>query len=170
MHTMDEQVILETINPVTLEPTDKEGELVLTNIVGRVMPVFRYRTGDIVTLSKETCPCGRRLGTLDISGGRAVDFVLTGKGEWIAGYAFIYICRSVPGIVKFQVRQKEKGRLRVLLATDENFPADGEARVREAVLKRLESPDEIAVEQVADIEPAPSGKYRPVVSEIPRGT
>lgn len=169
MHTMDEQVILETIDPVTGESTDGEGELVLTNIVGRVMPVIRYRTGDIVTLNREPCACGRRLGTIDISGGRAVDFVLTGKGEWIAGYAFIYICRSVPGIVKFQVRQKEKGRLRVLLATDEKFPADGRERVREAVLKRLESDDEIIVEQVDDIEPAPSGKYRPVVSEIPRG-
>ena len=33
MHCMDEQVILETIDPDTLEPTDGEGELVLTNIV-----------------------------------------------------------------------------------------------------------------------------------------
>ena len=49
MHTMDEQLILETIDPHTLASTDGEGELVVTNIVSPVMPMIRYRTGDMVT-------------------------------------------------------------------------------------------------------------------------
>jgi len=43
MHCMDEQVILETIDPETLQPTGGEGELVITNIVSQVMPMLRYR-------------------------------------------------------------------------------------------------------------------------------
>ncbi len=166
MHCMDEQVILETINPETLEPTVEEGELVLTNVVSKVMPMIRYRTGDIVTLSKEPCPCGRTLSRMQISGGRVTDFVVTRDGTWIPGYAFIYICRSVPGIVKFQVHQDRRGELRVLLATDGSFPPDGADRVREAVRKRLQSDDAILVELVGDIQPAPSGKYRPVVGKL----
>ena len=103
MHCMDEQLILETIDPDTLQPTDGEGELVLTNIVSKVMPMIRYRTGDIVTLSNDPCPCGRNLGSIRISGGRVADFVVTNNGTWIPGYAFIYICRSVKGIVNFQL-------------------------------------------------------------------
>ncbi len=166
MHTMDEQLILETIDPQTLEPTDGEGELVLTNLVSTVMPVLRYRTGDIVTLSDAPCPCGRTLGSLKISGGRVADFVVTTNGTWIPGYAFIYICRSVPGVVKFQVRQERPGAIHVVVAVDGNFPANGPEIIRDKALQRLASDDAVSVEVVDDIAPAPSGKYRPVVSAV----
>jgi len=166
MHCMDEQVILETIHPETLEPTAGEGELVVTNIVSPVMPIIRYRTGDIVTLSREACPCGRTLSRIRVSGGRIADFILTDQGKWVVGYSFIYICRSVKGIVKFQVRQERIGKIRILLVTDEQFPADGEEQVIRAAKARLQSTDEIIVERVADIPPLPSGKYRPVVSKV----
>ena len=166
MHCIDEQLILETIDPETLQPTAGEGELVLTNIASKVMPMIRYRTGDIVTLSNASCGCGRNLSSVRISGGRVADFVVTADGTWIPGYAFIYICRSVKGIVKFQVHQQRQGSLRVLLATDGNFPPDGAEQVRQAVRRRLNSNDEVLVELVDDIRPAPSGKYRPVIGQL----
>jgi phenylacetate-coenzyme A ligase PaaK-like adenylate-forming protein len=166
MHCIDEQVILETIDPETLEPTDGEGELVVTNIAGPAMPVLRYRTGDIVTLSSEPCPCGRSLSSVKISGGRVADFIVTDQGKWVVGYSFIYICRSVKGIVKFQVVQERLGEIRILLATDDRFPADGAAQVEKAARARLASTDRIVVELVDDIRPAPSGKYRPVIGKV----
>jgi phenylacetate-CoA ligase len=166
MHTMDEQLVLETIDPHTLEPTDGEGELVMTNVVSTVMPMIRYRTGDLVTLSTRACPCGLGLGSVKVSGGRVADFVVTSDGRWIPGYAFIYICRSVSGIVKFQAQQDRLGEIRVLLVTDAAFPQDGIEQVARQVRDRLRSEDEVVVEKVEDIAPAPSGKYRPVVSKV----
>jgi phenylacetate-CoA ligase len=166
MHTNDEQLVLETIDPATLEPTDSEGELVVTSLVSRVMPVIRYRTGDIVHLSEERCACGRTLGRIDVSGGRAVEFVVTNQGKWVVGYSFIYICRSIKGIVKFQVRQDRLGEIRVVLVVDDQFPPDGVEQVKAATRARLGSDDEVVVELVDDIAPAPSGKYRPVVSKV----
>lgn len=166
MHTMDEQLLLETIDPQTLQPTDGEGELVLTNLYSSVMPMIRYRTGDLVTLSRTPCPCGLSLNHLKVSGGRVADFVVTSDGRWIPGYAFIYICRSVPGVVKFQVQQDRAGEIRVVVATDANFPKDGHEQIRRQVEARLRSNDRILVETVADLKPAPSGKYRPVVSQL----
>ena len=166
LHSNDEQVILETINPETLELTDGEGELIITSLISRVMPIIRYRTGDVVTLSEKPCPCGRSLRSMVISGGRIADFVVTRDGKWVAGYFLIYICRSVPGIVKFQAVQERLGELRVSLVTDEQFPADGAERVRQAVLARLASDERIIIERVDDIRPAPSGKYRPVIGKV----
>ena len=166
MHCMDEQVILETIDPENLEPTDGHGELVVTNIVGQAFPIIRYRTGDMVTLMDGACPCGRTLSQIDISGGRAVEFVVTNQGKWVVGYSFIYIARSVKGIVKFQVVQDRIGEVRVRLVVDDNFPQDGHNQVRQQVAKRLGSDDEIQIEIVDDIQPAASGKYRPVVSKV----
>ncbi|MBN2212125.1 MAG: phenylacetate--CoA ligase family protein [Sedimentisphaerales bacterium] len=165
MHTMDEQVILETIDPETLRLTDGEGELVVTNIMGPAMPLFRYRTGDIVTLGHAPCPCGRTLYSITISGGRIADFIITCEGKWVVGYSFIYICRSIKGIVKFQVIQDRIGEIRFCLVTDESFPADGVQQVEKAARARLQSTDDIIVELMDDIAPAPSGKYRPVISK-----
>jgi len=166
MHCIDEQVILETIDPQTLEPTTGPGELVVTNITGPAMPVIRYRTGDIVTLSDSPCPCGRTLSSIKITGGRIADFIITDRNKWVVGYSFIYICRSVKGITKFQVRQDRMGEIRVLLVTDKNFPSDGVSQVTKAVQARLDSTDKIIVELVDDIAPSPSGKYRPVISKV----
>ena len=166
MHCMDEQVILETVNPETLEPVEGEGELVITNIVGAAFPIIRYRTGDIVTLSDKPCACGRSLSSIKISGGRAVEFIVTNQGKWVVGYSFIYIARSVKGIVKFQVIQEKMGEIRVRLAVDERFPPDGSEQVKALVQNRLKSDDHIIVEIVDDIKPAPSGKYRPVISKV----
>ncbi len=166
MHCMDEQIILETIDPETLEPTDGEGELVVTNLVGPAFPVIRYRTGDIVTLSQEPCACGRTLSSIKISGGRAVEFVVTKAGKWVVGYSFIYIARSVPGIVKFQVVQEKLGEILIRLAVDERFPSDGIELVKKKAAQRLGGDDVIQVEIVDDIAPAPSGKYRPVISKV----
>nr|WP_319491247.1 phenylacetate--CoA ligase family protein [uncultured Desulfobacter sp.] len=166
MHCMDEQVILETIDPETLAPTDGQGELVITNIVGKAFPVIRYRTGDIVTLSQKKCTCGRTLSSIEISGGRAVEFIVTKTGKWVVGYSFIYIARMVKGIVKFQVVQEKLGEIRIRLAVDTRFPEDGKDQVRELARIRLNSDDKILVEIVDDIKPAPSGKYRPVISKV----
>ena len=166
MHCMDEQLILETIDPETLVPTEGEGELVVTNLVGTAFPVIRYRTGDVVTLSNTPCPCGRTLSGIQISGGRAVEFIVTKAGKWVVGYSFIYIARSVKGIVKFQVIQDKIGEITIRLAVDERFPDDGIEQVKAAAQKRLGGDDDIIVEIVEDIKPAPSGKYRPVISKV----
>jgi len=166
MHCVDEQMILETIDPTTCEPTGGEGELVMTSLVSRVMPIIRYRTGDIVTLSRQPCRCGRTLSSIKISGGRIADFLVTTDGRWVPGYALIYICRGVPGVVKFQAEQATAGRVHVRVETDGDFPADGPERVRDALEARLKSDDHVTVEVVDDIRPSPSGKYRPVVGKL----
>lgn len=166
MHCVDEQLLLETIDPETLQPTENEGELVVTNLVGLAFPIIRYRTGDIVTLSNTPCQCGRTLSSIKISGGRAVEFVVTNNGKWVVGYSFIYIARSVPGIVKFQVRQERLGEIRFLVVIDNEFPENGKELIKDMVLKRLGSNDHVEVLVVDDIKPAPSGKYRPVVSKV----
>ena len=166
MHCTEEQMIVETVDPETLEPTDGEGEIVVTNVVGVVMPMIRYRTGDIGRLSSKPCPCGLGLRTLEITGGRSVDFIVTSEGRWVAGYIFPYLMREVPGIVKLQARQERLGQVRVLVTTDERYSPQSTVAMRYILRKRLQCDDEIFIEQVDDIPPLPSGKHRVVVSQV----
>ncbi len=63
MHVNEDHVIPEIIDPVTEKqlPYGTPGELVFTTITKEGMPMIRYRTHDICTLTDEKCACGRTL-------------------------------------------------------------------------------------------------------------
>jgi phenylacetate-CoA ligase len=62
-HIFEDLFYPEIIDPQTGEslPDGMEGELVLTTLCKRAMPMIRYRTRDITSLAADPCPCGRTL-------------------------------------------------------------------------------------------------------------
>lgn len=166
MHATEEQFILETIDPATLEPAEGEGELVVTSLISHPMPMIRYRTGDLVTLDPTPCPCGRTLRGVRLSGGRAVDFLVTSTGMWLSGGAFVWLLRDVPGLLKLQAQQERIGHIRLLVVPGEDFHPAGEQMLREGLRKWLRCDDQIEICEVADIPACPSGKHRLVVSRV----
>jgi phenylacetate-CoA ligase len=61
LHVFEDHFYPEVIHPDTGEvlPEGEEGELVLTTLSKRAMPMIRYRTRDITALLPEPCRCGR---------------------------------------------------------------------------------------------------------------
>lgn len=59
-HLSEGRYLFEVIDPVHGVPLalGESGELVLTSLRAEAMPLIRYRTGDLVALSPEPCPCG----------------------------------------------------------------------------------------------------------------
>jgi phenylacetate-CoA ligase len=62
-HIFEDMFYPEIIDPQTGQvlPNGAEGELVLTTLCKRAMPMIRYRTRDITSLAAEPCACGRSL-------------------------------------------------------------------------------------------------------------
>jgi phenylacetate-CoA ligase len=62
-HIFEDLFYPEIIDPQSGEvlPDGAEGELVLTTLCKRAMPMIRYRTRDITALAADQCPCGRTL-------------------------------------------------------------------------------------------------------------
>lgn len=60
-HLLDRYQHLEIVDEDSDEPLPpgEEGEIVVTTLARRLMPVIRYRTGDRGRLTGERCPCGR---------------------------------------------------------------------------------------------------------------
>ncbi len=166
MHATEEQFILETVDPHTLAPTEGEGELVVTSLISYPTPMIRYRTGDLVSLDDTPCPCGRTLRGVRVSGGRAVDFIVTSKGVWLSGMVFTYLLRQVPGMVKLQAQQERIGHLRLLVVPDDRFASVGKAMLLHNIRKWLGCDDEIEIIEVADIPISQSGKHRLVISRV----
>ncbi len=62
LHLWEDHFLVECIDPVSLEPVDREeeGELVITTLTKTGMPLLRYRTRDLSRLfDQEVCECGR---------------------------------------------------------------------------------------------------------------
>lgn len=78
MHIWEDNVIVEIVNPVTLEPVpDGEiGELVLTTLNREAMPLIRYRTRDLTRIIPGECPCGRTHRRLARFQGRSDDMMI----------------------------------------------------------------------------------------------
>lgn len=78
MHINEDHVIAEIINPATGEPLPygQEGELVFTTITKRGMPMLRYRTHDLCTLTDAPCECGRTLVRMGRITGRTDDMII----------------------------------------------------------------------------------------------
>jgi len=59
-HLVEDRYYFEVIDPESGRPIEgkSRGELVITSLVAEAMPLIRYRTGDIVCIEEEPCPCG----------------------------------------------------------------------------------------------------------------
>lgn len=78
MHINEDHVIAEIIDPATGRqlPFGQEGELVFTTITKRGMPMMRYRTHDLCTLTDKPCGCGRTLVRMGRITGRTDDMLI----------------------------------------------------------------------------------------------
>ena len=63
IHIFEDHFYPEIVNPVTgqLVADGEEGELVLTTLSKKAMPMIRYRTHDITCIIPEPCSCGRTI-------------------------------------------------------------------------------------------------------------
>jgi phenylacetate-CoA ligase len=77
-HIFEDMFYPEIVDPKTLEPLEDgaEGELVLTTLCKRAMPMIRYRTRDITSLEPARCACGRTLRRIRRIGRRSDDMLI----------------------------------------------------------------------------------------------
>lgn len=78
MHINEDHFIAEIINPETGEvlPEGEKGELVVTCLTKKALPMIRYRTKDITRLTYEPCKCGRTTARMENLSGRSDDMLI----------------------------------------------------------------------------------------------
>lgn len=78
LHINEDHFLAEIVDPATLEPLPigEQGELVLTSLQRKAMPMLRYRSKDITKLRRETCSCGRTLIKMNKITGRSDDMLI----------------------------------------------------------------------------------------------
>jgi len=77
LHIMEDHFYPEIIDSETQEVLEdgEKGELVLTNLTREGMPIIRFRTKDVTSLSREPCSCGRTMVKMSRITGRTDDML-----------------------------------------------------------------------------------------------
>lgn len=85
MHVNEDHFLIECLDPATGEPTreGEVGELVITSLTREALPVLRYRTRDLTSVTSAPCSCGRTTARLGKFRGRTDDmFIVGGVNIW----------------------------------------------------------------------------------------
>jgi phenylacetate-CoA ligase len=80
-HFWEDGVLVEHLDPDGIDPVadGERGELVVTGLDNRVMPLVRFRSDDLVELTREQCGCGRTHGRLRTAGRKGDEVVVDGR-------------------------------------------------------------------------------------------
>jgi phenylacetate-CoA ligase len=116
LHIAEDHFIVEVINPDTLEPVmdGEEGELVFTSLTKEAFPVIRYRTGDIASITREKCKCGRTTTRMSRVKGR-IDDMLIVRGVNVFPSEIEHYLIQIEGLSPhYQVRLRREGTLDIV--------------------------------------------------------
>jgi phenylacetate-CoA ligase len=144
------------------------GDVLATGLVNASQPLVRYQVGDRLALPAPVgCPCGRGLPGIAHVSGRSDDVVHTPDGRTVGRLDHVF--KADLPVLEAQIVQEALDRIRVLVV-----PAPGwsEATAREVADRTRERIGDVQVDvEVVDAVPrSPNGKFRAVVSHLPRPT
>jgi phenylacetate-CoA ligase len=131
------------------------GSLVVTTLTNEVMPLVRYKIGDLAEC------CEQPYGTDYLVHGRARDALVSGDGQRVTTLEVDRCFAGAEGILHYQLRQDEKGECHLQFIPDREPPtveALNEVTARLQDLLALENP--ITTESVKLLPPLTSGKFR----------
>lgn len=97
-----------------------EGELVLSSVRNRAMPLLRYRTGDLGALQTDACPCGSHQPRIARMSGRKIVCYVLPSGELFSPTYFNDLFERFAGLAEFQLTQEAVGSFVLKIE-----PADG---------------------------------------------
>ncbi|HZI32386.1 MAG TPA: hypothetical protein VFF11_08585, partial [Candidatus Binatia bacterium] len=147
---------LENVFYEVVEPDERGvGDLVVTTLTNEVMPLVRYRIGDLVErreLPYATSYCVH---------GRSRDSLRRSDGLRISTLEVDRCFDGANGIAHYQLRQAENGECDLKFIADREAPSAGDLRcVTGKIENLLQLQNGISVTAVDKLPPLPSGKFR----------
>lgn len=160
------EVVDEAGNPV---PTGEHGELLVTTLTNRSMPLIRYRIGDTGVLGPER-PDGIRWPRLAEVSGRVTDVFHRLDGGQVYGGYFTRQFYGREWVAQFQVVQEDYDKLVVRLVprvgTDPSLVREEQAALANVFRAAMGEGCDVRFEVVEQIPVGPTGKLRYTISQV----
>lgn len=145
----------------------KEGNIIMTSLFNRALPMIRYQVGDTGSVSETREGIHRRLLSLT---GRTNDVVTLPSGKKAAGLTFYYISRSIlenSGVLKeFIIRQVASDHFIFDIVSDRDLTNTEVQTVHDKLALYLTQGLKLDINRVDKIVRPASGKLKHFYSEI----
>lgn len=177
LHVLGEQVRVEILRDGKPAAPGEVGDIALTALRNRAMPLVRYRIGDRGALASDPCSCGRPHPVLTAIEGRMGDVLCAADGTPVYGGMLASGLWKILGhaptgaIGKVLYEQLDPLSWRVLVEAGPGFDDRLVAELVESVRGPFGARCQVEVQRVAEIPREPSGKfryYRTVAGNSPR--
>jgi phenylacetate-CoA ligase len=160
-HVCDDSVVLEVVRDGQPVAPGERGEVVLTSLHARAMPLIRYRLGDLVTRGSEVCPCGQSFSTIGTIQGRMLDLFRLRGGRLVHPYEILCDLKedAFRWVRQYQLIQEAENSLVFLMVPGSQFDPDRLAEFEQRAAGVLGDDARLRTELVKQIEPGPGGKF-----------
>jgi phenylacetate-CoA ligase len=170
MYLMTPNILLEIVgDDDQAVPDGQMGQVLVTNLNARSMPLIRYRIGDLaIKLSDEARPVNAKLPfpCLKKVIGRDTDIVRTPSGKFLVVHSFTGIFEFIPEIKQFCVIQNSLQGILIQYIPNASFSTGILIGIRERIQQELAEEFQIDFQKVDHITPSPSGKPQIIISNL----
>ncbi len=138
------------------------GEIVATGFNNNVMPLVRYKTGDMGVLAEGSCQCGRQWQRLSKVEGRKQELVVTADGKVITLTALVFgqHYKAFSNIIRMQLAQKVPGEIVIRIEPSEMYSVrNDEKDIKRKIDDATESSFKVSFEYPDSISRTARGKH-----------
>jgi len=156
--------------------SEEQGDIVVTGFLNHVMPLIRYRIGDLGIPTDEKCACGRSWPIIKHIQGRTDDYLVLPSGQKIAWWYFnrniLYnkkFKENVFGISQYQAVQERRDRVILKVVKGRRFNPETLEEIRKGLIEestRLGENIDVVIEIVDEIPKGRTGKTARFISKI----
>ena len=143
-----------------------DGTMVCTGLNSLAMPLVRYRVGDVAVARDGVCACGREFPLIERIEGRIEDYVRTPDGRFVGRLDHLF--KDVHHVREAQIVQTQLNELVLRIVKANGFGSNDEQIILKEARMRLGDAMGIRFEYVDRIERTAAGKFRFIVSQLPR--
>lgn len=167
MHISSENMIVEIIDGDRVCEAGEVGEIVISELNNKAMPLLRYKTGDLGSMSVLRCKCGCSLPILEKIEGRMWDMIHHKDGRKFHPAFFLYIFEDAKdrnlGIRHYKIIQEDYQKFKILIVPGPNYSKKTEAFIGSIIQREFDKNTELEFKIVESIRREPSGKLRQLV-------
>jgi phenylacetate-CoA ligase len=143
------------------------GDVLVTCLRNRAMPLIRYRLGDLAALAEEPCPCGRGLPVLERLVGRTNEVLVRPDGGIVLAGAMVDELMAVagPSLLEFKIVQQADLSVEILVVQrDDPDPEEVRRRLAAAFDELIGVPQGTVVKRVDELPADRAEKLQVIVS------
>jgi len=149
-------------------PIGTPGRLICTSLINPIMPLIRYELGDSVSLSPDSCECGRHFPVVASIAGRTDDMIIGCDGRKIGRLDPIFKKMS-SDIKETQIIQPDLTNITIKIVADPGYDKKNTIDIINELKCRAGDCIQYHVEYVDTIPKTSAGKFRTVISQINAG-